>query len=338
MRSKTIKILFPVLFLSLCGLLIIYALINGSIASGFHDLKNAVFNYDSTDTVHYVIVNLRMPRVIMALFTGSALALSGYLFQSLLNNPLADPYILGTASGASFGANIVFIGWIPTFFLGIYLPPVFAFLFALFITLLAITFSYRGRRIIASNLLLAGVALSSMMTAMISLMSYLAESNSQLRSIIFWIMGSFERSTWSQIPLIAIVNIVAIVYFSLFNKSVNILLLGEEKSEALGLDVKKMRWVAILSATLLTSITVAYCGAIGFVGFLVPHFVRGLFGFTHSWNILYSSLIGAIFMLSCDILSRMIYPPAGLPLGILTSFLGIPFFLYLLFKSGYRFS
>jgi iron complex transport system permease protein len=320
--------------ITLCG----YSLMNGSLDSAMVDIYNSILNYDSTNTLHYVIINLRMPRMIMALLAGSALSLSGYLFQSLLNNPLADPYILGTASGASFGANLVFIGWIPTFFLGIYLPPVFAFIFAFTITLIAILFSYRSGRLIASNLLLAGVALSSMMTAMISLMSYLADSGGQLRSIIFWIMGSFERSNWSQIPFLLIINILAIIYFSLFNKSINILLLGEEKSEALGLNVKRMRWIALFGGTFLTSITVAYCGAIGFVGFLIPHFVRGLFGFSHPWNLFYSAIFGAIFMLSCDIISRAIYPPAGLPLGILTSFLGIPFFLYLLFKSNYRFS
>ncbi len=319
-------------------MLCVYSLLNGSIESDFSSLYNSLFNYDPENTTHYVIINLRMPRLIMALATGCSLALSGYLFQSLLNNPLADPYILGTASGASLGANLVFVGLIPAYFLGVYTPPIAAFVVALAVTLVAIVFAYKRGRLIAPNLLLAGVALSSMMTAMISLMSYLSESDSQLRSIIFWIMGSFERSNWSQIPLIVIVNIIALVYFSLFNKSINVLLLGEEKSEALGLNVRNMRWVALIGATLLTSITVAYCGAIGFVGFLVPHFVRGIFGFGHSWNLLYSAIIGAFFMVGCDILSKMIYPPAGLPLGILTSFLGIPFFLYLLMKSNYRFS
>ncbi|MEQ8518707.1 MAG: iron ABC transporter permease [Cytophagales bacterium] len=318
--------------------LCLYSLLNGSIESDFENLYNSIFNYNSDNTIHYVIINLRMPRLIMALATGCSLALSGYLFQSLLNNPLADPYILGTASGASLGANLVFIGWIPAFILGIYTPPIAAFAIALLVTLVAILFAYKKGRLNAANLLLAGVALSSMMTAMISLMSYLSENDSQLRSIIFWIMGSFERSNWSQIPLILSVNVIALIYFSLFNKSINVLLLGEEKSEALGLNVKKMRWIALIGATLLTSVTVAYCGAIGFVGFLIPHFVRGLFGFGHSWNLFYSAIIGAFFMVGCDILSKMIYPPAGLPLGILTSFLGIPFFLYLLMKSNYRFS
>lgn len=315
-----------------------YALLSGSIDSRPTDLLNAFLEYDAQNTAQYVILNLRLPRLLMALMTGSALALSGYLFQSLLNNPLADPYILGTASGASFGANIVFIGWFPTYLLGVYMPPVMAFIFALGITLVAVSFAYRQGRLSAPNLLLAGVALSSMMTAMISLMSYLSENDSQLRSIIFWIMGSFERSAWEHVPVMLIVNLAGLIYFSLFNKSINLLLLGEEKSEALGMDVKKMRWIALIGATLLTSITVAYCGAIGFVGFLIPHFVRGVFGFSNSKNLLYSALIGAFFMVGCDILSRAMYPPAGLPLGILTSFLGIPFFLYLLMKSGYRFS
>jgi iron complex transport system permease protein len=328
-----------IISLSITGIaLCIASLLSGSLDTDLSHLYVTIFDYDSKITLQYVILNLRMPRLIMALMTGSSLAISGYLFQSLLNNPLADPYILGTASGASFGANLVFIGWIPANFLGMYLPPFFAFIFALAITLIAVAFANRKGQIITSNLLLAGVALSSMMTAMISLMSYLSESGSQLRSIIFWIMGSFERSSWEQVPLLTVINITAIIVFSVYNKSISILLLGEEKAEALGLNVKKMRWLVLLSATLLTSVCVAYCGAIGFVGFLIPHFVRGVFGYNYSHNLILSAFIGGVFMVACDMLSKYIYPPAGLPLGILTSFLGIPFFLYLLFKSNYRFN
>lgn len=332
------KRIFGILFIVIVGICLCYfSLLSGSLNSSFDQIFNAIFNYNSENTLHYVILNLRLPRLIMAICTGAALALSGYLFQSLLNNPLADPYILGTASGAGFGANLVFIGWLPAYFLGIYMPPIAAFCFALIVTLIAVVFANANGRIIASKLLLAGVALSSMMTAMISLISYLSESNSQLRSIIFWVMGSFERSKWEQIPWVLISVIIAVSYFSLFNKSVSILLLGEEKAEALGLNVKRMRWIVLLSATFLTSVCVAFCGAIGFVGFLVPHFIRGFFGYSYTYNLLLSSITGGLFMLACDIVSRMIYPPAGLPLGILTSFLGIPFFLYLLFKSNYKF-
>lgn len=314
-----------------------FSLLSGSLDIDPRDLMNAIFNYDSENTLHYVVMNLRIPRLLIALLSGAALAVSGYLFQALLNNPLADPYILGTAGGASLGANIAFMGFIPAFLSGFLLPGISAFVFAFSITLIAVIFAYRNGRIISSNLLLAGVALSSMTTAFISLLSFMSKDGTELRTIVFWIMGSFERSSWQQVPILAILVIPFAIYFSLYNKSISLLILGENKAEAMGLDIRKMRWIVLVSATLLTAFTVSVCGAIGFVGFLIPHFVRGVFGFNYRWNIPITMISGAFFMVFCDLMTRIIYPPAGLPIGILTSFFGIPFFLYLLFKKSYSF-
>jgi iron complex transport system permease protein len=333
MKNSLIIISIIVIGLSLC----ILSIQSGSLNIELSEIIDAIFGYDPSNTEHYVLMNLRFPRLLVALLSGASLAISGYLFQSLLNNPLADPYILGTAGGASLGANFAFMGFIPAFLSGFLIPSISAFVFAFIVTLIAVVFAYRGGKIISSNLLLAGVALSSMTTAFISLMSFMAKDGTELRTIVFWIMGSFERSAWNQVPILLVIVLPMAIYFSLYNKSIALLVMGEDKAEAIGLDIKKMRWLVLISATLLTSITVSFCGAIGFVGFLIPHFIRGAFGFNFKWNIPLTMITGAFFMVFCDLISRTIYPPAGVPIGILTSFLGIPFFLYLLFKKSYRF-
>lgn len=333
MRNSLFLVIF---FISLIGLFLL-GLQVGSFDINYDVIFKSIYSYNPLDKLHYIIINLRMPRLILAFLVGAALAFSGYLMQAMVNNPLAEPFILGTASGASLGASMVYLILPPTL-INIFLPSIFAFAGAMGVTLIAIMVAYQKGQLMPTKLLLTGVALSSLTVSLISLMIFFSNDESKLKTVIFWSMGSFELARWDYIPLLAITLIVIVLLFSFLNKQLNILLLGESRSVNLGLNIVKLRWMILIAASLVTGFSVATCGPIGFVGLMVPHFVRGIFGVNGRYNILYTALLGGLFMLICDIVSRKIYPPAGIPIGIITSFLGIPFFVYLLSKKNYRFN
>jgi iron complex transport system permease protein len=258
--------------------------------------------------------------------------------QAMVNNALADPYILGTASGASLGAAMSIGGFIFTSWGGLYLPPLFALIGAFLVTLLVIALGYRKGQLIPSQLLLAGIAVSSFLTAMVGLFTFLSGSEGALRSILFWSMGDFGRADWQLLPYPAAGLAVALGLFLFLQKELNILLLGAERAVTLGVPVARTRWLMLATVSVLTGFSVALAGSVGFVGLIIPHVTRGLLGLTHKLNLLLCALLGGLFMMGCDILARLIYPPAGLPIGIITSFIGVPFFVYLLLKKSYKFN
>ncbi|MDX5438454.1 MAG: iron ABC transporter permease, partial [Pontibacter sp.] len=187
------------LYFLLALLLILVVLVAGLQVGSFNTdaatILEAFFNYNPDDTTHFAILHLRLPRLVLALVVGASLAFCGYLMQAMVNNGLADPYLLGTAAGASLGAVIVFFGFVPITIAGLYLPPVFALTGAFLVTLVVVLLGYRKRQIIPSQLLLAGIALSSLVTAVVGLLTFLSDSEGKLRSVIFWSMGSFERAS-----------------------------------------------------------------------------------------------------------------------------------------------
>ncbi|MFD2514282.1 FecCD family ABC transporter permease [Pontibacter locisalis] len=330
----------PLYFLFALLLILVVLLLGlqvGSFESDVFTIVEALFYYNSDNTTHYAIVHLRLPRLVLALVVGASLAFCGYLMQAMVNNGLADPYLLGTASGASLGAVIVFFGFVEMTIAGIYMPPVFALLGAFIVTLVVIALGYRKRQLIPAQLLLAGIALSSLVAAVVGLLTFLSDSEGKLKSVIFWSMGSFERATWSLVPYPAVVLLLALVFFFFYQKQLNILLLGEERAQALGVRVARTRWVILATVSVVTGFSVATSGPIGFVGLIIPHVTRGLMGATGKFNLLFCAFVGGFFMLLCDLLTRLIYPPAGLPIGIITSFFGVPFFVYLLFRKNYNF-
>ncbi|GAB3829966.1 FecCD family ABC transporter permease [Pontibacter rugosus] len=329
--------LYFILALLLILVVLVLGLQVGSFDTSATTILEAFFHYDSGDTTHFAILHLRLPRLILALVVGASLAFCGYLMQAMVNNGLADPYLLGTASGASLGAVIVFFGFVPISFAGLYLPPVFALAGAFLVTLVVVILGYRKRQIIPSQLLLAGIALSSLVTAIVGLLTFLSDSEGKLRSVVYWSMGSFERASWNSVPYPTVALLLALLLFAFYQKQLNILLLGEERAQALGIQVSRTRWVILGTVSVVTGFAVATSGPIGFVGLIIPHITRGLLGTTGRSNLLFCAFVGGLFMLLCDLLSRIIYPPAGLPIGIITSFFGVPFFVYLLFKKNYNF-
>lgn len=333
MSNRLFLILSFILFL----ILTFVGLQTGSFDLGGETVISSLLSYDPDNTSHFVILHLRLPRLILAFLAGGSLALSGYLMQAMVNNPLADPYILGTASGASLGASILYM-LLPVSAFGIFYPSLAAFTGAIIVTLIAVAIGNSGGKIIPAKLLLAGIALSSLTVAIISFLIFFSSDESKLKTIIFWSMGSFEGARWEYIPLLLTALFIAVMLFTFYSKHLTLLLLGESRAENMGLKVSSLRWYILIAAALITGFSVATCGPIGFVGLMVPHFTRGLFGVNGKYNILNVTLLGGNFMLACDIFSRTIYPPAGVPIGIITAFLGIPFFVYLLSRNNVRFN
>lgn len=276
--------------------------------------------------VEAILWQLRMPRALLAALVGAALAGSGVALQGLFQNSLVDPYVLGLSSGAALGAALgvsLKLSWL--------IPP-FAFLGALLATFLAYTLAQQDGRVPVMRLLLAGVATSSFLSALVSFLMLSNQEN--LQTIFFWLMGSFAGRSWLELRSILPYLLVGLGIIFTQLRSLNLLLLGEEAAGQLGLEVEQgKRWL-LLGATLAAASSVAACGTIGFVGLVVPHVVRLLTGSDHRLLFPLSLLTGAIFLLLADTLSRTILAPAELPVGIITSLVGAPFFLYLLRRGG----
>ena len=328
----------PLLWLA-GGLLLLLALLLlglrvGSYATDYGFILRSLRHYDPADPAQLVLWQLRLPRLLLAALAGASLALSGYLLQTLVNNPLADPYLLGTASGASLGAIATYV-LVPSLTVaGLYLPPLAALAGALAATLLVVAIGSKSGRILPGPLLLAGVAVGALAAALGSLLTFLAGPDGSLRTVVFWAFGSFERAGWDVLGYPAGVLLLSLLLINFLQKDLNLLLLGEERAQALGLPVARLRWLLLALASALTGGVVALCGPVGFVGLLAPHLTRGLLGATGRHNLLACALLGANFLLAADLLARLLYPPAGLPVGLVTALFGVPFFVYLLRKTS----
>ena len=325
---------------ALCAALVAgVALGNVSIAPGdtlallAHHLLGWPITVSWPASAETIILELRVPRVLTAMGTGVALALAGATFQGLLRNPLADPYVLGTASGAALGAAVAMLVPIHLALLGFGLMHLLAFGGALVAVAIVYRLSRLGELNSLTSVLLTGYAVGSLLAAGLALTMYL--SGSHLRQIFFYLLGSFSLSSWQQLviglPVIAVGSVVVISRA----RSLNAFLLGEEAAAHLGLNVRRERLLLLGAATLITAAAVAMSGLIGFVGLVVPHLVRLVVGPNARLLLPLSALFGASFLAFADLVARM---PGELPVGIVTAVVGAPFFLYLLrrYRAGYE--
>ncbi|WP_417886053.1 FecCD family ABC transporter permease [Zunongwangia sp.] len=328
-RTRTLSILIMILIFSLIGTLGI-----GQINISFTQIVTAIWNINSDDLITDVIVNLRLPRLLFATLSGAGLALCGYIMQATIQNPLADPYVLGISSGASLGASLAIVLNISlgSIIGNNFVIALFAFLGSL-ATMVLVTFTsnYRGNPT-TERIILSGVIANSLCVALTNLMIYLAKDAESIRNITFWTMGSLSNISWIQVFLVAISTLGAIVFFLTQYRSLNLISLGDEAAASLGVNVRKRRNVYILAVTFLTGVIVSQCGIIGFVGLIVPHAVRMACKTSNS-NILPIILLsGSIFMLFVDTLSRSILNNQEIPIGIITSLIGAPVFLFIFIK------
>lgn len=281
-----------------------------------------------------ILYTIRMPRVMLAAFVGASLAISGACLQGLFRNPLADPGLIGVSAGAALGAAfaIVFSSrFISLDFLGPYLIPFSAIIgsASVIIILFVITkgFGYDG----VTYMLLAGIAVNAIAGVGIGVLTYISD-DSELRSLTFWTMGSFGGVTWPLIMPAIVVILFSIVWIIGLSRKLDLIQLGDVEASRLGINIKKVRFGVIISSAVVVGISVALSGMIGFVGLVVPHLVRILGGVNHLYVLIGSAIFGSILMVISDMMCRVIISPAELPVGLITSGLGSPFFLWLIFK------
>ena len=296
-------------------------------------LNREIFTQNWKASSELIVWNLRIPRLIIGFISGGALAFVGILMQCLTRNSLASPYILGISSGASTGAvlALLFLGSSP--FLSV---PLVSFIFGLLTAFIVFYFS-GASSFSTSKLVLIGVAVSSFFSGVTTLMIMVAPNDREVRSALFWMAGSLSGSNWAYVPFIFFSLIISLVLIYPKYRELNILITGDENAISLGVDVKKIRILIVLVATFLTGIVVSNTGIIGFVGLVIPHIVRGIVGGNHKKIIPVSVLLGGLFLIFTDTLSRSILSSQEIPIGVITSLIGAPFFLNMLRKKTYRF-
>lgn len=268
-----------------------------------------------------IVWDLRLPRTLLALSIGAGLAVSGSAYQALFQNPLADPYIIGASGGAALGATLAII-------LNINAVTSAAFVGSLLAVALVYIIAQAGGRVSAVNLVLAGVALGMLLSAAVSLLMFLGDSD--LHEILAWLMGGLSGRSWPELRMVAPLVAIGIGFLWSLARPLDALTLGEETAQALGLNLLWARTAIVLAATLITAAAVSSGGIIGFVGLLAPHTARRLVGGAHRLEIPMSALVGGLLLVLADDLARTIVAPVELPVGVLTSLLGVPFFLWLL--------
>jgi len=293
---------------------------------------NYFINVEDLNPQEIVIISqIRLPRIFLSIFVGIALASAGVIFQGLFRNPMADPFVIGVSAGAAFGATIGLVFITGVGLLGISTITIFALLGALATTFLVYSISSARGKVSVTTLLLSGIALSAMLSAMTSFIMIFRTHD--LAKIIFWIMGGLTAASWYKFNIIAPMVVVLIIISGFYMRDLNIISLGDERAAQLGVQTDRVKKILLIMASLIAALAVSVSGIIGFVGLVTPHILRLIVGPDH--KILYptSAVAGGIVLLMSDTLARTILMPREIPVGIITSIVGVPFFLYLLVKS-----
>lgn len=286
---------------------------------GFGSAANLPEFYEIT------LFQLRLPRILMSVLVGGALAACGCVFQSIFRNPICDPYILGISSGSSLGGALSFIlGWDLLYF-GVTLPALCTGLLTLLLIIGVSKLSHRNNTEI---LLLVGIAINFLISAVITLLIVLNQQ--EMHKIIFWTMGSLSSVSWSEVSLMLVMTILCVFPFYFYSKDLNIMQMGNDVAQNLGVNTQRVTYISLIFSSLLIAAAVSFCGVIGFIGLIIPHIVRLLFGNNLRSMFTYSLLFGAFFLLIADTLARTIAAPSELPVGSITALAGAPYFIFLL--------
>ncbi len=341
-RSIYLKIVFGLAMISLLLLIIIYSIAVGSYSIPVPDVVNILLNRYTETTAYNVIWNIRVPRILTAIISGAGLSVAGAAMQSLLRNPLGSPFTLGISSAAAFGAAFAIgalgAGGMTSFAAEAsliinnpYLVTICAFLCSLIATLVILMLAkYKGAT--PETMILTGVALGSLFTAGTTFIQYFADQM-QIASIVFWTFGDVGKTGWRELGIITVLAVPAVIYFIFNSWNYNTLKAGDDTAKSLGVNVERIRLFGMLISSLLTAVVVSFIGIIGFVGLVVPHIVRRFIGGNEIYLMPYSCLAGGVLLLGADTVARTVIAPVVLPVGILTSFLGAPLFIYLVIKG-----
>lgn len=287
-----------------------------------------------------IIWNVRLPRVLLGAVVGMLLSMSGVVMQATVQNPLADPYILGISSGASLGATFsimigaqaVFAGWLAgtgTAF--------WAFVGALMATLLVYAIASLNGRMTSSKLVLAGSVIGSVCGALTNLMIYIGSNADEMKSVAYWLLGSLTSARWSSLKLPSACMLAGLMFFLTQLRTLNTLLLGDEAAITLGVNLGLWRKVYMVVVSLMTAVAVCTCGIVGFVGLMIPHIVRAVVGSDHRRLLPAAAMVGGVFLIWADVLARVMIPGTEIPIGVITSAVGAPVFVYMMVRKSYGF-
>jgi iron complex transport system permease protein len=285
-----------------------------------------------------IIWQIRLPRVLLAMIVGIGLTLCGVVMQASVQNPLADPYILGISSGASLGATFsIMIGFGSAGVFSQFGVAFWAFIGAFIAAILVMGLAGVGGKMSSVKLVLTGTVINALCNAISSFIVYFANDAEGIRSVTFWTMGSLSSAQWEKLPIVAIVVTLAVIILLFQSRIMNTMMIGEEAAITLGVNLNAYRRVYMVISVAVTGVIVGSCGIIGFVGLIVPHIIRSIVGSDNKRLLPISILCGAIFLIWADIFARTIIPNGELPIGIITSLLGAPVFMYMLVKKSYGF-
>lgn len=344
-KSTPTYIIVFILLLILLVFSVLTAVTMGSVDISVEDIYRVImynlFSVGSAsslpaDSIVDIVWFIRLPRIVLAIGVGIGLSVSGIVMQVIVKNPLADPFILGVSSGASFGATLaIMLG------VGISLGPnyvgISAFIGAFIISMLVISMSNINGRSNSTKLLLSGMALSTLSSSFSSFIIYFSKNQDGIKDITYWLMGSLAGAKWENIRLVLPVVIASTLFFMTQYRTLNLMLLGDDVAITLGKNLHSYRVFYLLISSLMVGLIVFSSGIIGFVGLIIPHIIRILFGTDHKKIISITALSGSIFLIWADVFSRIIIPGSELPIGILISIIGAPIFIYLMISKSYGF-
>jgi iron complex transport system permease protein len=321
----------------LCGIIAFLALTVGSVGIPFKTVWQILISHlpfvnlhgDWSATTDMIITGIRLPRILMAGAVGTALSTAGATYQGLFRNPLADPYLIGVAQGAALGAVAGFV--LPWTFNGNYLIPIMAFAGAVIAVTIVYLIARVGKTLPMTTLILAGVALGALLMSVTDYLTLL--SADKVRPILQWFMGNLSGSSWDQLGIITPYVLAGLIVIFMFARPLNVMQLDEEQAQQLGVNVERTKIILLGAATLITAAAVCFVGTIGFVGIIVPHTVRLIWGPDHRLLLPLSAITGAILLILADTASRTLMSPSEIPVGVITAFIGAPFFLLLLRRT-----
>jgi iron complex transport system permease protein len=313
-------------------LLLVASLISlsiGSVAIPFKEVIRFLAGGIVSEENRTILLSIRLPRILLAIIVGGGLSVAGVVFQALLRNPLAEPFILGVSSGGTLGAVIAI-----TFGIGLSIVtiPAFAFVGSLIVMLVVYSISERYGRLEPTTLLLVGIMTGAFCNALILLM--IALKHQEARGALLWLMGNLASAELNSLLIVAPIVLAAVVIIFLYSRNYNLIAFGEETAANLGLEVEKFKRISYLLASMITGLVVSVSGVIGFVGLLVPHICRMMFGSDHRLVVPVSFFMGAIFLVAVDMIARTIISPAEIPVGAVTAVVGAPLFVWMLRRSA----
>ncbi|WP_061859092.1 MULTISPECIES: iron chelate uptake ABC transporter family permease subunit [Clostridium] len=333
--KNSIKIMFSII---ICIFILVIAVGIGSVYIEPLNILSIIYSKifhqpiinDIKDSLISVVWDIRLPRVLVAFLVGGALAVSGSVMQSILKNPLASSYTLGVSSGASVGAGLVIITGFTISILGRFTLPFIGLLSGLLTVYLVICFTAKiDRNMENATIILVGMVFSLFINAITTLITALSGEN--LQRLIAWQMGSFSLKSWADLRILVMIFPICYLILIKYTKELDIMTFGEEQALAVGVEVKKVKWILLILSAALTGSSVAFTGVIGFIDLIASHVVRKIFGSTHKLVVPMSMIFGGTFMVVCDLVARIVISNSELPVGAVTALIGAPFFAYVYF-------